>query len=155
MAGGCGAGSRGLKFKKRLEIFIAINNHAAIDLSPSVCLVHHHHPPQSSKPCTLGRNLMTSSPSTRRCGTCHNLAPANSHSASRNRTALADTTRCPFKVNATHPLAGERVTAFGIEEGNNCTGVRPVEGSASSRQDSLQRHRQGNNPSDDPRCCCT
>ena len=92
MAGGCGAGSRGLKFKKRLEIFIAINNHAAIDLLPSVCLVHHHHPLQSSKPCTLGRNLMTSGPSTRRCGTCHYLAPANSHSASRNQTALADTT---------------------------------------------------------------
>ena len=48
-------------------------------------------------------------------------------------------TGCPFKVNATYSLVKERVTMIGIEEEHNCTGVRPVERSLSSRQDWLLR----------------
>ena len=51
----------------------------------------------------------------------------------------ADSTGCPFKVNATYSVAMECVTVVGIEEEHNCTGVRPVERSSSSRQNRLQR----------------
>ena len=45
----------------------------------------------------------------------------------------------PFKVNETYSVARECITVVAIEEEHNCTVVRPVERSSSSRQDSLQR----------------
>ena len=51
----------------------------------------------------------------------------------------ADSTGCPFKVNGTYSVARECVTVVAIEDEHNCTGVRPMERSSSSRQDWLQR----------------
>ena len=116
-------------------------------LSPSFVLLPCHRPPsssqsgvgglgalQSSKPCTLGRNLMTSSPSRPRCRTGHFLTPANSPSVSnigqnsQHRRLCTRKYWMPFQGNATYSLVKEHVTVIGIEEEHNCTGVRPVEG---------------------------
>ena len=51
----------------------------------------------------------------------------------------AYSTGCPFKVNETYSVARKCVTVVAIEDEHNCTGVRPVERSSSSRQDWLQR----------------
>jgi len=97
----------------RFKIFIAIhpiNNHTAIDLSPSPCLVPHHlHPFQLSKPCTGPRKFTFRFKS--------------------DRTATPSYVYMQILVVLdafAYSLVKERITVIVIEEENNCTGVQTV-----------------------------